>query len=404
MEIQPTVNVIEDEEGISTQRLFLDFIKNYRDEKNQAIYWTEVLELLNPDRNTLRIRFDHISEHSAALRAAVEIKFYKILPFLCEAVRSAVVERCEDEALKGRLYRKEFYVGIVDFHTKQRVRDLTGDKVGSLLRISGQVVRTHPVHPELSRGTFVCDDCGQTTKSVVQQFKYTQPTRCHNQQCQNRSRFKLDIHDSQFVDFQRLRIQETQEELPLGCIPRNVEVVVRGEAVETAQPGDHCDFIGTLIVIPDVSALSAPGLRALANSRSRGRNDTEVEGLRGLKALGVRDLNYKLAFLACSVAPSNPAFGGIEFTHEDVSHEGLWNQMSADDQKRLKAMSEDRKICENLANSLFPNIFGNDRIKLGILLMLFGGVAKRTPGSTLRGDINVCLVGDPSCGKSQFLK
>ncbi len=48
---------------------------------------------------------------------------------------------------------------------------------------------------------------------------------------------------------------------------------------------------------------------------------------------------------------------------------------------------------------------GNDEVKRGVLLMLFGGVAKTTlEGTHLRGDINVCIVGDPSCGKSQFLK
>lgn len=69
----------------------------------------------------------------------------------------------------------------------------------------------------------------------------------------------LDVHNSQFVDFQRIRIQESQDELPLGSVPRNVDIIVRGEFVESAQPGDHCDFTGTLIVIPDVAMLSAPG-------------------------------------------------------------------------------------------------------------------------------------------------
>ena len=37
--------------------------------------------------------------------------------------------------------------------------------------------------------------------------------------------------------------------------------------------------------------------------------------------------------------------------------------------------------------------------------MLFGGVHKKTnEGINLRGDINVCIVGDPSTSKSQFLK
>ena len=37
--------------------------------------------------------------------------------------------------------------------------------------------------------------------------------------------------------------------------------------------------------------------------------------------------------------------------------------------------------------------------------MLFGGVPKvTTEGTHLRGDINICVVGDPSTAKSQFLK
>jgi len=48
---------------------------------------------------------------------------------------------------------------------------------------------------------------------------------------------------------------------------------------------------------------------------------------------------------------------------------------------------------------------GNDEVKRGILLMLFGGVHKVTQeGTNLRGDINVCVVGDPSTAKSHFLK
>lgn len=78
--------------------------------------------------------------------------------------------------------------------------------------------------------------------------------------------------------------------------------------------------------------------------------------------------------------------------------------MKPADQRRLKEMSEDKNIEQNLIQSLFPNIFGYDEIKLGILLMLFGGVLKRANGINLRGDINVLMVGDPSCGKSQFLK
>ncbi len=55
-----------------------------------------------------------------------------------------------------------------------RVRELTTSKIGCLLKITGQVVRTHPVHPELVTGTFICLDCQTVIKDVEQQFKYTQ--------------------------------------------------------------------------------------------------------------------------------------------------------------------------------------------------------------------------------------
>lgn len=48
------------------------------------------------------------------------------------------------------------------------------------------------------------------------------------------------------------------------------------------------------------------GARAETSTRLKGAEGYETEGVRGLKALGVRDLTYRLAFLACSVSSSNP--------------------------------------------------------------------------------------------------
>ena len=101
-----------------------------------------------------------------------------------------------------------------------RVRELSTSKVGTLLRISGQVVRTHPVHPELTSGNFLCLECQTSIPDVEQQFKFTEPTVCKNPLCQNRRRFMLQVNSSRFVDFQKVRVQETQQELPRGSIPR----------------------------------------------------------------------------------------------------------------------------------------------------------------------------------------
>lgn len=73
--------------------------------------------------------------------------------------------------------------------------------------------------------------------------------------------------------------------------------------------------------------------------------------------------------------------------------------------QKVYEMSRDKSLYHNLCSSLFPTIHGNDEVKRGVLLMMFGGVPKVTTEKTnLRGDINVCIVGDPSTAKSQVLK
>ena len=86
-------------------------------------------------------------------------------PFLCRAVRIFAKDR------GGVSVEKEYYVSLVEYPSAVRVRQLTTDRVGQLLRITGQVVRSHPVHPELVTGTFVCLECQTVIRDVEQQFK-----------------------------------------------------------------------------------------------------------------------------------------------------------------------------------------------------------------------------------------
>ena len=57
-------------------------------------------------------------------------------------------------------------------------------------------------------------------------------------------------------------------------------------------------FTGTVVVIPDISALSSPYRREGPQNRSAASG---YEGVCGLKSIGVRDLLYRLAFIANSV-------------------------------------------------------------------------------------------------------
>ncbi len=90
-------------------------------------------------------------------------------------------------------------------------------------------------------------------------------------------------------------------------MPRSLDVILRGELVERAKAGDKCVFTGTFIVVPDVSQLGIPGGNKAELQRESNRGGAGgaagagTGGVTGLKSLGVRDLQYKTAFLACMV-------------------------------------------------------------------------------------------------------
>nr|CAD7589912.1 unnamed protein product [Timema genevievae] len=447
---------VKDEVGIRCQKLFQDFLEEYK-EDGKIKYLDGAKDLKNPERSTLEVNFDDVEKYNQNLATTIIEEYYRIYPFLNQAVCNFA--RDHGDAKND----KEYYVSFVEVPTRHKVRELTTVKIGTLIRITGQVVRTHPVHPELVSGTFVCLDCQTVIKDVEQQFKYTNPTICRNPVCNNRRRFMLDVDKSLFVDFQKVRIQETQAELPRGCIPRRpcqppsilpgllhtscspsvtssplysvpmrtplsigslgdhyrsrfptpmgsslfshwtrpgssggyltrwflgqkpvgdwlpnpgiVEVILRAETVETIQAGDRYDFTGTLIVVPDVGVLSLPGAKAEIGSRHKG-GDYIAEGIRGADML-----------------------------MEEVTAEMMKEQMTDAEWNKVYEMSRDRNLYQNLVTCLFPSIHGNNEVKRGVVLLLFGGVPKTTmEGTTLRGDINCCIVGDPSTAKSQLLK
>lgn len=318
---------------------------------------------------------------------------------------------------------KLFAIAFYNLPLISRVRSLRSGNIGQLLSISGTVTRTSEVRPELSLATFSCLACRAVVQNVEQIFRYTEPTQCPNASCMNRQAWQLDIRRSTFVDWQKVRIQENSNEIPTGSMPRTMDVILRGEIVDRAKAGEKCIFTGALIVVPDVSQLALPGERKMAVRDDKTRNDAGTgAGVGGLKALGVRDLTYRMAFLACMTVPDHVSSAAIteivnallkekeqdgkevEQTVEEAQSAVLASMNSADILE-LRDLVHSEHIYSRLVNSLAPMVYGHEVVKKGLLLQLMSGVHKTTAeGMELRGDINICIVGDPSTSKSQFLK
>lgn len=96
-------------------------------------------------------------------------------------------------------------------------------------------------------------------------------------------------------------------------MPRSLEVILQGEIVDQANPGDRTIFTGNLVVVPDIVQLLKPGEKAQASSLNTAkmrRNEARtMDGVTGLKRLGVKDLSYKLVFIANSVHSADSRFG-----------------------------------------------------------------------------------------------
>lgn len=45
-------------------------------------------------------------------------------------------------------------------------------------------------------------------------------------------------------------------------MPRSIDVILRGDTVDEAKPGDKTIFTGTLVVVPDIVQLMKPGEKA----------------------------------------------------------------------------------------------------------------------------------------------
>jgi hypothetical protein len=64
-----------------------------------------------------------------------------------------------------------------------------------------------------------CENCRTVIPGVEQTFHYTKPTQCPNLTCGNRMGWRLEIKQSSFVDWQKVRVQENSGEIPTGSMP-----------------------------------------------------------------------------------------------------------------------------------------------------------------------------------------
>jgi DNA replication licensing factor MCM6 len=175
------------------------------------------------------------------------------------------------------------------------------------------------------------------------------------------------MEKSKFNDWQKVRIQENANEIPTGSMPRSLDVILRSEIVERAKAGDKCVFTGTFIVVPDVAQLGLPGVNAemMRENVGRGGGSGSVGniGVTGLKSLGVRDLTYKTAFLACMVQSADARGNSTNARDDDDdgaegSRQQLLDSLTKEEVQELQEMVNREDIYDRLVGSIAPTVWG----------------------------------------------
>ena len=380
-------------EGEALQARLLQFLETFKLEEDENEYYFEkARELVIKERTTLVLDMQHL-RHWEDIWEALQMDYYKYEPFVEQAAQRYMFKLFPEFA-KDR----EIHVGIKNHPYVVKVRELNTTNIGKLLVVKGTVTKSTEVRPELRYGTFRCKACNYEVKDVPQQFKYTAPQVCPNGHCGNKTQWELVLEQSKFHDWQKVKIQEHAGDIPAGSMPRSIDVILRHELVDEAKPGESINFTGCLLAIPDITSFLKPGERQQLSLKHEGRRakDKSLDAVTGLKALGVKELNYKLVFIANGIEKSQ------KFNYKEDDD---LNDLKPSEREKIESMRAQPDLYTRLAKCIAPTVFGHEDVKRGILLMLLGGVNKTTSeGMKIRGDVNICLVGDPSTAKSQFLK
>lgn len=241
------------------------------------------------------------------------------------------------------------------------LRMLGAANIGKLVMVEGIIVRASPVMPQVMRAAFKCKRCGEIANLEQSGPFLKAPTNCEIPSCQSKGPFEFIQEGSVFIDYQKIRLQERPEDLPPGQLPRtvNAELVSR-DLVDKARPGDHIATTG--VVRAEAPVLPTAG------------------------KLRVFRLHVDANFL--DVESKEPETGFI----------------TPEEEKRIFELAADPWIHRNVMRSIAPSIYGYESIKEAIMYLIFGGVPKRLADISIRGDLNVLLVGDPGTAKSQLLQ
>ncbi|MEM2339644.1 MAG: minichromosome maintenance protein MCM, partial [Nitrososphaerales archaeon] len=331
------------------------FLKSFKSKDGSFKYRERLSQLPSRGGKSLIVDFDDLNSYDIDLGLKLLTEPIETLNSFDKAAYEAL--RWENPSYADKI-RKDLRVRIRNLPDKLSLRKLTTEHLGRLVAVSGMVIRASELKPLAMRVAFKCKKCGNITHIEQIGITLKKPTKC--ERCTETKNFEIDEKNTEFIDYQLIRLQELPEELPPGQLPQYIDVNLTGDIVNTARPGDRVIVTGIVTVEQEYS--TAGKLRIFK---------TKIQS------------NY--------IEP-------LAKSPEDI-------QITKEDEELIKSIAKEENAYERLIESVCPTIYGYQTQKEAILLSLLGAPQKILPdGTTIRGDINILLIGDPGTAKSELLK
>ncbi|KAG9125137.1 Mcm2-7 hexameric complex component [Ceratobasidium sp. 392] len=359
-------------------------------------YGKQLQRIANRQQSTLVIELEDILEYErtgAELVARIKSNVRRYTSLFCEVVDGLMPEATRDitymddvldtimsqraqvnaeneeagqPGFPAQLLRRyDLYFQPLSSDVALAVRDVRGKHLGQLITVRGIVTRISEVKPLLLVNAYTCDKCGAEIFQNISQKQFTPLTDCPSNACKDgvgRGALHMQTRASRFSAFQEARIQEMADQVPVGHIPRSMVVHLFGGRTRAMTPGDVVHVGGAFLPTPYT------GFQAI---RAGLLTDTYLE--------------------AHSIIQLRKQYDEMEVTGEI--------------EMGIERLKRDPALYNKLAASIAPEIYGHEDVKKALLLLLVGGVTKNVgDGMKIRGDINICLMGDPGVAKSQLLK
>jgi len=331
------------------QELVDRFVRFYRNYYRDAI--SQLAQRYPNEQRSLHVDYDDLYQFDADLADDYLSQPEQIGDFAEEALR--VYDLPADVSLGQAHVRLRNLPDNVDIRSI-RVHD---NHVGRMIAVSGIIRKATDVRPKITEAAFECQRCGTMTYIPQSDGGFQEPHEC--QGCERQGPFRVNYDQSEFVDSQKLRVQESPEGLRGGETPQSIDIDIEDDITGKVTAGDHVTVTGVLHI------------------------DQVTEG-------NEKSQLFDLYMDGASVEIEDEQFEDMEINEAD--------------KREIIELSNHPDIYGEMVASVAPSIYGYDEEKLAMILQLFAGVTKTLPdGSRIRGDLHMLLIGDPGTGKSQML-